>query len=71
MCFKTPKMTPVQALPDRSSVQSDVGNQRRRLAQQNGVSGSVFTSALGDPSYGRNVEDLARLGGSRNGRGGM
>lgn len=67
MCFKTPKVPAVQPAPTRNDVQQDVTNQRKRLSTQQGVFGNIFTSALGDSSYGKNANNIATLGGSAGG----
>ena len=63
MCFKTPKAPAVQPAPTRSDVQGDVTAQRKKLADQSGVTGNIFTSALGDVGYGKDVtKQYATLG---------
>lgn len=62
MCFKTPKAPAVALPPNRSDVQGDVTALRKRTAEQSGVTGNIFTSALGDSSYGQNAMKLAKLG---------
>lgn len=65
MCFKTPKAPAVQPAPQRADVQGDVTAQRRKLIDQSGVTGNIFTSALGDTGYGKNVNaQYATLGGA-------
>lgn len=67
MCFKTPKAPAVQPAPTRADVQGDVTAQRRKLIDQSGVTGNIFTSALGDVGYGKNVrEQYATLNGGAN-----
>jgi hypothetical protein len=64
MCYKAPKAPAVQPAPTRGDVQGDVTAQRVKLANQSGVTGNIFTSALGDTGYGRNVQSqLATIGG--------
>lgn len=61
MCFKTPKMPeppPVPQAPQKDEAAASVQNQRRRMGQQRGMYGSVFTSVLGDSGYGGNVASL-------------
>ena len=64
MCFKTPSAPPVTPAPTRADVQGDVTAQRLKLKDQQGASGNIFTSALGDTSYGKNAQKLAALGAS-------
>lgn len=60
MCFgskpKVAKAPVVQAAPSRDEVAEAAGAERRRVRTQQGVYGNVFTSVLGDPSYGTNVQ---------------
>lgn len=62
MCIKTPKAPPVQPAPRKDMNASIVQDNRRRAAEQQGVYGNIFTSALGDIGYGANV---ATYGGKR------
>lgn len=64
MCFKvkTPDAPAVAPAPQRADVQGDVTNQRLKLKAQQGVVSNIFTSALGDTSYGKNAQKLATLG---------
>lgn len=62
MCFKTPKIPPVRPAPVRADTGPSVEQQRKRLNEQSGVTGNIFTSALGDSEYGKNVQKLAKLG---------
>ena len=62
MCYKAQKAPPVQAAPTRADAQDTVTAQRKQLAEQSGTTGNIFTSALGDSSYGQNVQKLAKLG---------
>lgn len=67
MCFKTPKLPATPAVapaPTRGDVQGDVTAQRKKTASQSGVTGNIFTSALGDSTYGSSVQKLAKLGGT-------
>lgn len=64
MCFKAPKAPAVAPAPQRADVQGDVTEQRLKLKSQQGVTGNIFTSALGDVNYGKNAKDLATLGGA-------
>lgn len=61
MCFKTPKAPPVQQQPRRDEKASIVQDNRRRSADQQGVFGSIFTSALGDSEYGKSGQQVATL----------
>lgn len=62
MCLKTkvPKPQPVQPAPTRDKV--DTGNERRKIAERQGVFGNIFTSPLGDSTYGNNAQKLAAFG---------
>lgn len=53
----------VQPAPTRSrdDVQSAAVDQRKRVQQQKGVYGSIFTSVLGDPNYNTNVKGPAAV----------
>ncbi len=65
MCFKTPKIDKppaVQPAPDRTTV--DTEKQRRRLTTSGGVTNNIFTSALGDTSFGKSAAKMATLGAS-------
>lgn len=67
MCLKSPKppeAPKVQPVPTRADV--DTGNQRRKIEAQQGVFNNIFTSPLGDSTYGTNARKpkLATLGGS-------
>ena len=64
MCFKTKTPTPpkVQPTPDRGDVTDETNAQRRKLTSAKGVYGNIFTSALGDSTYGDNAAKLATLG---------
>ena len=58
MCFKmkppaTPKVTPA---PDRQDASSAVADARKRASAQPSTYGNIFTSVLGDSSYGTNVQ---------------
>lgn len=60
MCLgmKAVKASPppvVPAAPTRDTVASAATQERRRLANQQGAYGNIFTSVLGDPTYGTNV----------------
>jgi hypothetical protein len=62
MCIKPskPKIEAPQPAPKRSDV--DTGNERRKISQREGVFGNIFTSPLGDSSYGTNAQRLAQFG---------
>ena len=63
MCIKTPKIEkppPVQPAPQRKDV--DTGNERRKIAGRQGIFGNIFTSPLGDSTYGGSAQKLATLG---------
>lgn len=68
MCLKQ-KMPPtpaVQPPPTRDTVASATVDARRRTANQRGVYGNIFTSPLGDSTYGTNTTGrpaLATFGG--------
>lgn len=60
MCFgskpATPKTPVVQAPPSRDDTATAATAERRRVKQQQGVYGNIFTSVLGDPNYGSAVQ---------------
>lgn len=62
MCFKAPKAAAVAPAPTRADVQGDVTAERIKLKDQQGTTGNIFTSALGDSSYGKSAIKLAKLG---------
>lgn len=62
ICIKTSKAPVVQSRPQKDVNASIVQDNRRRAAEQQGVYGNIFTSALGDAGYGSNV---ATYGGKR------
>lgn len=68
MCFKTsaPKAPVVQPAPAADEARPKVVDERRRVADQQGVMGSIFTSVLGDSGYGKNAVKpaSATLGGA-------
>lgn len=63
MCLKTPKIAnppAVQPAPQRKDV--DTGTERRKIANRQGVFSNIFTSPLGDTTYGASAQKLATLG---------
>lgn len=65
MCFSQPKVeVPAVAKPPSRADQSKNASQsvRRKAADQTGVLGNIFSSALGDASYGTNAVKQAKLG---------
>lgn len=58
MCFsmKAPNAPRVAPAPDRANAQGDVAAARRRSSEQQSTYGNIFTSVLGDSSYGTNVQ---------------
>ena len=65
MCIKSPKppkAPQVQPAPQKRDV--DTGNERRKIADRQGIFSNIFTSPLGDSSYGQNAQKLATLGAS-------
>lgn len=67
MCTKpkVPEVPKVAPAPTRADAEFNAGqSQRKRLNQQSGVKGNIFTSALGDATYGENAvsRKLATLG---------
>lgn len=60
MCLgSTPKAPPqpvVQAAPSRDTVASAAVQERKRLQNQQGAYGNIFTSVLGDPTYNTSVQ---------------
>ena len=69
MCMGKPKVVqappaPVVAPPpvrNRDDVQAAGVDARKRVQQQKGVYGSIFTSVLGDPNYNTNVKAPAAV----------
>jgi hypothetical protein len=57
MCFKSsaPKAPAVQPAPAKDDVRPKVIDERRRVSEQQGAMGSIFTSVLGDSGYGKNA----------------
>lgn len=65
MCFmaRQPAMTPAPAAPARQPQSSSIQNEARvRALKARGVFANIFTSALGDASYGANASKAAALG---------
>ena len=65
MCLKTPKPPKppkVQAAPKRDVAADEISAERRRLDSAKGVYDNIFTSALGDSTYGTRAAKLATLG---------
>ena len=70
MCLKSPKappaapVVPVQPAASSDTVAAAQEKQRRQIRKQPSTYGSVFTSVLGDSSYGSNVisGNVAALG---------
>lgn len=56
---KAPKQSIAQAAPTRDEAAAVATNERRRIRDQQGVYGNIFTSVLGDPTYGSNVQRQA------------
>lgn len=58
MCLKTkaPATPTVQAAPTRDTVAASTVEARRRNTEQRSTYGNIFTSVLGDSSYGTNVQ---------------
>lgn len=68
MCLKQkmPPTPPVQQPPTRDTVSSATVDARRRAGTQKGVYGNIFTSPLGDSTYGTSTAGrpaLATFGG--------
>lgn len=64
MCFSTPEPPPApkpQPRPTRDETTDTAQAERRRLANQQGVFGNIFTSSLGDPGFGRNVQSQSQV----------
>lgn len=59
MCFgskpKPVKAPVVQPPPTRDEAAEAANTERRRVRDQQGVYGNIFTSVLGDSNYGSNV----------------
>lgn len=66
MCFKQkePKMPDPLPAPDRGDATQSAQSARRRLGEQQGVYGNIFTSVLGDSTYGQSArrQQVAALG---------
>lgn len=66
MCFKVkePKMPAPLPAPDRGDATKSAQSARRRLDEQQGVYGNIFTSVLGDSTYGQSArrQQVAALG---------
>lgn len=63
MCLKTPKPPkPDPVLPAPKRADMDTGRERRKISERQGVFGNIFTSPLGDSTYGTNTQKLATLG---------
>lgn len=60
MCLKAPKMPPMAQTPQRDRNATLAQDNRRRMSEQQGVYGNIFTSALGDTGYGANVAKYGR-----------
>ena len=63
MCFKSsaPKAPPVVAAPNSDDTQSAVVKERKKLGSAQGVYGNIFTSVLGDSTYGSNATGRPQL----------
>lgn len=58
MCLGKPKVVtppPPQPAPTRDDAATAGAAERRRVRDQQGVYGNIFTSVLGDSNYNRNV----------------
>lgn len=64
MCFSTsvPKPPPLPPTPQRDEKASLVQDTRLRALRARGVQNNIFTSALGDPGFGKNVNRATLLG---------
>lgn len=66
MCFKvkTPQAPAPKPAPDRGDATQSAQRTRRALSDQQSVYGNIFTSVLGDSSYGQQVrrQQAAALG---------
>lgn len=66
MCFKvnTPKAPEPTPAPKREDTVGATNDQRRLLASRQGTYGNIFTSVLGDSTYGQNTQrqQVAALG---------
>lgn len=58
MCFKpkVPDIKPVEPAPDRASAANAASAARQKAGEQTSTYGNIFTSVLGDSSYGKNVK---------------
>lgn len=59
MCLKQkapPLPPPVAQAPSRDTVAASTQDARRRTSEQRSTYGNIFTSVLGDSSYGSNVQ---------------
>lgn len=63
MCFKTksPAIPPVRAAPSTDDTKSAVVSQRKRIGDQQGLYGNIFTTLLGDSNYGKNTPGRPQL----------
>lgn len=61
MCFGQARIADATPAPNRASV----ADAARRMKPAPGILGNIFTSALGDASYGSSIAKLAALGGAR------
>lgn len=61
MCFKTktPEMPAPRPSPSRDEAAQSAAQTRRALGSQRSTYGNIFTSVLGDSSYGQNVKTSA------------
>lgn len=62
MCFSSPRMPPVAPAPNARGAAAAVNAARARAAMAEGTRGSVFTSLLGDPSYGKAAKSVVTVG---------
>ncbi len=65
MCFKTakpPKPPKVAPVPNRADATDAANKERKKLTEAGGVYSNIFTSPLGDSTYGTNAAKLATLG---------
>lgn len=62
MCFSMPKAPPIQQAPRRDENAALAQEARQRAASAQGVKANIFTSALGDSGFGKNVSGATLLG---------
>lgn len=65
MCLSRPKIAkpdPLPTPPKRDEEATLVQSARRRASKAKGAAGSIFTTALGDSQFGKNITRATLLG---------